>query len=585
MRKMLWRALILFWIFVVLAGQGFTQKQKPGARENSPLLSPSAQVDLLFADRDNRQKPGASVAVVRDGTVLLQKGYGSANLEYGLPVTTSTLFQVASVSKQFTAFAVLLLEEEGKVSMGDDIRKYIPEVPHFGKVITLRHLAWHTSGLRDQWSLLALGGWRLDDVITREHILRLISWQKELNFDPGEKYLYSNTGYTLLAEVVSRVSGMPFTEFTRRRIFEPLGMKHTFFCEDHEQVIRNRAYSYYPEEEIYKKSVLNYSIAGATSLFTTVEDLILWVSNFGEPRVGNRHMIRKMRERGVLNSGEPVNYAMGQIIGTYRGWDMISHSGSDAGFQAFLARIPEHHFAVMVLSNDASINAVATGQRIADIYLRPVGRRQPISDRQGWRRSGQGDGKPEPEGPIVLPHDKLASYCGNYWNEEDAYLVRVCLREDTLRYLLSENYERAIIPVGANEFKMLGLSDDIRLFFKHISHQERWMEMSVNGRPPVILNAYFPIDYTPDKLNRFVGTYFSPELASWYRLERSGDRLVAVHRRHRDILLEPFGIDLFQGEAWFFRKVQFIRDANGRVKGFNVSSRRVKDLWFEKLGS
>ena len=183
----------------------------------------------IFEDFDSLEKPGVAVAVVRDGKLIYKNGYGIAHLEYNVPISPSTVFHVASVSKQFTVFAILLLQQEGKLSLDDDIRKYIPEVPDFGTKISLRHLATHTSGLRDQWDLLRIGGWRMDDVITTAHVLNLVSHQKELNFQPGEKYMYCNTGFTLLAEVVARVSGFSFPKFTQKKIFEPLKMERTLF--------------------------------------------------------------------------------------------------------------------------------------------------------------------------------------------------------------------------------------------------------------------------------------------------------------------------------------------------------------------
>ncbi|MGB5781833.1 MAG: serine hydrolase, partial [Eudoraea sp.] len=219
----------------------------------------NGQVDELFTVWDNKETPGAAVAVVQNGAIVYKKGYGMSNLEYDIPIVPSTIFHIASVSKQFTAFSILLLESEGKLKLDDDIRKYIPEVPDFGKTITLRHLASHTSGLRDQWNLLAMAGWRLDDVITKEHVLKLISKQQELNFDPGEEYMYCNTGFTLLAEVVARVSGVSFATFTKERIFKPLKMNNTLFYDDHEKIVKNRAYSYHSDNTGYKKSVLSYA--------------------------------------------------------------------------------------------------------------------------------------------------------------------------------------------------------------------------------------------------------------------------------------------------------------------------------------
>ena len=212
------------------------------------------EIDQIFEKWDRSDTPGAAVAVVKDGEIIFKKGYGLANMEYEIAITPNTVFHIASVSKQFTAFAALLLEKDGIISMDDDIRKYIPEVPDFGKTITLRHLATHTSGLRDQWDLLALGGWRLDDVITTEHVLKLVNKQKGLNFDPGEEFIYCNTGFTLLAEVVARVSGKTFAEFCEERIFQPLQMDRTLFYDDHEKIVPNRSYSYYPDSLLgYKK--------------------------------------------------------------------------------------------------------------------------------------------------------------------------------------------------------------------------------------------------------------------------------------------------------------------------------------------
>ncbi len=232
------------------------------------------KIDALFTEHDAWDRPGLAISVVRDGDLQYARGYGCANLEYDIPITPATVFHVASVSKQFTSFSIVLLAEEGKLALDDDVHKYLPDdVPDFGPTITLRHLMSHTSGIRDQWALLAMAGWRLDDVITREHILKLMRRQQDLNFEPGAEYLYSNMGYTLLAEVVAKVSGQSFREFTAERIFKPLGMTHTHFHDDHEEIVPNRAYSYAPDGDGFHKSVLSYANVGATSLFTTAEDL------------------------------------------------------------------------------------------------------------------------------------------------------------------------------------------------------------------------------------------------------------------------------------------------------------------------
>src|SRR5678809_1133524 len=204
-----------------------------------------------------------------------------ANLEYGIPITPETIFHMASVSKQFTAFSIVLLEKQGKLKFDDDIRKYLSWFPDMGKTITIRNLLNHTSGVRDQWQLLAISGTRLDDVITQDHIIKILSKQQALNFKPGEQYSYSNSGFTMLAEIVRSVTGQSLRQFTDSAIFKPLGMVNTHFHDDYEEIVKNRSYSYYRTDSIhFAKIILSYSNAGATSLFTNLNDMSKWIMNF-----------------------------------------------------------------------------------------------------------------------------------------------------------------------------------------------------------------------------------------------------------------------------------------------------------------
>jgi len=344
--------------------------QTPSPPEAS-LSNPD--VDKLFARWDKTDSPGAALAVLKKGEVIYKKGYGEAQLEYNISITPSTVFHVASVSKQFTAFAVVLLANQGKLSLDDDIRTYLPEVPDFDETSTIRHLIHHSSGLRDQWELLAMAGWRLDDVITTEHILTAVRHQKELNFNPGDEYLYCNTGYTLLAQIVERVADQPFPQWTKENIFEPLGMSNTHFHDDHQMIVKNRAYSYVPVDNGgFKKRVLSYANVGATSLFTTAEDLLKWANNFFEKKVGGPQAIAQMTEQGILNNREKISYAFGVGVGKYKGLKIISHSGGDAGFRSHLLLFPDHKFAVAVLSNCGSINPSQLARQTAEYYLQDM---------------------------------------------------------------------------------------------------------------------------------------------------------------------------------------------------------------------
>lgn len=338
----------------------------------------ASDIDSLFS-KYNSQTAGVSVAIVKDGEVVFKKGYGMANLEYDIPISSQTIFHVASVSKQFTTFAIYLLEKEGKIKFTDDVRKYIPELPIYAKPITIDHLCSHTSGLKDQWALLTLAGWRMDDVITTEQILKLVSKQTELNFVPGTQFKYSNTGFTLLAEIVRRVSGKTFAEFTGEKIFEPLKMHNTQFYDDCNRIVKNRAYSYGTENGYYEKRNLNYSTVGATSLFTTAEDLSKWALNFEKPIVGDTELLNRFNEISKLDNNEPAVLAVvdgetiyhlkGQFKRNYKGLDVYNHTGSDAGFKSYLGRFQDSKLSIILLSNDESFASYKAGMDIAEFYL------------------------------------------------------------------------------------------------------------------------------------------------------------------------------------------------------------------------
>lgn len=342
-----------------------------------PLFNPfasadenSEQVDQLFAKWDREDSPGAVVAVVRDGKTLYSNGYGQANLEHGVPNTPSTIFHVASVSKQFTAFAIFLLEEDGKLSLDDDVRKHLPELHEFNDTIELRHLIHHTSGLRDQWELLVLAGWRMDDVITHSDVLELAKTQTELNFPPGEKYLYCNMGYTLLAEIVKRVSGKSLKEFCHERIFVPLEMDNTHFHDDHRQIVPNRSDCYWPMRRGWQKAVLSYAVVGATSLLTTAEDLAKWQRNFEVQTIGNEATHKQLETRAVLNNGEEINYAGGVYHGSVSGNPTLGHSGGDAGYVCHVERFTEKNLSVIVLANTSNVPTAQLAHQVGMLYLK-----------------------------------------------------------------------------------------------------------------------------------------------------------------------------------------------------------------------
>lgn len=369
-----------------------------------------SKVDAIFAPWNKPGSPGAAVIATSRGEVLFKKGYGLANLEYAIPIAPSTVFHVASISKQFTAFAVVLLAQEGKLSLDQDIRKYLLEMPDYGRKITARHLIHHTSGIRDQWELLEMAGWRFDDVLTKANILKLLARQRELNFDPGDEYLYSNAGYSLLAEIVERVSGQPFPKFCHDRIFGPLGMTRTHIHLDHKMIVKDRAYSYFVKGPGFEHAPLNYANEGATSLFTTVEDLAKWMEYFRTRRTVGDKAIDQMTARGVLNSGKEIAYAFGLMHAEYRGLKTVGHGGADAGYRSHMAMFPEHAFAVAVLGNHPTMNTAVLAGRVAEVFLedrmKPAAK---LAMPPAVAASGSHAKK-------TVPH--LADFAGNYYSPE-----------------------------------------------------------------------------------------------------------------------------------------------------------------------
>ena len=417
-----------------------------------------ARIDSILAPWSAPDRPGVAVAVLKDGQVVLERGYGSAQLEHRIPVTPATVFHVASVTKQFTAFGAAMLAQQGKLSLDDNVRSHIPELPDFGKPVTVRQLIHHTSGIRDQWELLAMAGWRLDDVITKDHILRMLTRQRELNFEPGSEHLYSNSGYSLLAEIVERVGGMPFPEWMEQNVFRPLGMTSTHMHVDHEHIVPGRAYSYRRGDDgQWRNAVLSYANAGATSLFTTAGDLARWLNNYETAQLGGPALIAQMRERAVLTNGDTIPYAFGIVRGQYRGQTHWSHSGGDAGFRSFVVHFPAARLGVAVVSNDAAFRT-RVARDIADLYLDAMG--APTADPEP---QASGDGARVASTRTQPSQQRLAEFTGTYYSPEIETVYRISVENGKLvaRHQRHPNLE--LTDAGGDAFA----SD--RWFFRSIA--------------------------------------------------------------------------------------------------------------------
>ena len=540
-----------------------------GARVAMQGPSPDlqARVDTIFKEYAKPGSPGCAVGVYRDDRILLRRAYGMANLDHDIALTPASVFHVASVSKQFTATAILLLAQDGKLSLDDEVRKHVQELPDLGQRITIRHLLHHTSGIRDQWSLLGLAGWRYSrDLITDDDVLLMLSRQKDLNFPPGERHLYSNSGYTLLAVIVSRVSGKSFREFTNERLFVPLGMTHTHFRDTFGEIVKNQAYGYARQRDTFTLSVTNFDTAGATSLLTTVEDLAKWNANFDTHTVGGPALAAAMLERGVLTSGERIDYASGISHGTYRGVPTLGHGGADAGYRSAFLRFPQQHVGIAVLCNLSQSNPTELAQRVADVFLADV--LKPVTT------TASGAGSPllsKPDVPVAP--EVLARLAGIYWSDAEAASRRVVFEGGRLAVSIGSGTSVPLKSLGDGLF-VLTEAPWWQLRFQGNTVQVGSAQNA--GSVFVRSEAFAP---SAAQLQEYAGVYRSDEIDAAFRMTLRDGALRLERIKAAPSRLEPMIPDTFSSSAGVLR---FVRDGKGQITGFVLEAGRIRGMKFWK---
>ena len=415
----------------------------------------AADVDQIFAAWSRPDSPGCALGVFKDGAVAYVRGYGMADLEQGVPITPETVFYVGSLSKQFTAMAAALAIQQGRLSAGDPIRRYLSELPEYAVPITVRHLLHHTSGLRDYNTLLSIAGRRGDEAYDNATVLRMTARQKALNFTPGDEYLYSNTGYTLLATIVERATGTPFAQFADANIFKPLGMTVTHYHVDASRLVHKRASAY---ERSGNGAVTldtpSNQRAGAGGVFTNIRDLKRWDENFYTGQVGGLAIIEQLQAPGSLNGGRPLTYAWGLEVGTYRGLRIVEHGGSLGGYRAHLLRFPAQHTSVALLCNLGSIAPSALARRVADAVLGSILTGEKPAPASAAPRGGRGELPASP-----APSVTLADYAGSYVSDEIDSVFTIAV--DGSRLVLRREADAepaALVPGGADAFRARGMT-------------------------------------------------------------------------------------------------------------------------------
>jgi CubicO group peptidase (beta-lactamase class C family) len=517
-------------------------------------------VDRVFeAWRGNdADGPGCAVGVSRNGEVLYERGYGMANMETGTPITPSSIFHVASVSKQFTAMAVMLLARDGKLSVDDDVRKYLPEIPDYGTPITIRHLLTHTSGLRDQWALLRLARGRFEENrITDADVLDIASRQRDLNFIPGAEYVYSNTGYTLLALIVRRVSGKSLRDFSDERIFKPLGMTKTHFHDDYTMLVPGRTSAYARRGNGWRVSVPNFDTYGATSLFTTVGDLLKWEANLESPTVGDSALFREMEAPGRLTSGDTIGYGFGLSASRYRGARVVGHGGADAGYRSYVGRFPEHGLAIAIACNASTANPGALANGVADAYL------------GGTLAANVSEVAPR---GVPVSAAALQRRAGVYFQPTTHQVIELTMRDG--RLIGGRNGGPTLVPLSESRFRV----GNNELMFAGGENAGFEMRDLVGGRP-VTFHRRQPAEISAESLAAYAGEYFSEDVNAQYVVTASDSGLSLRTGTTDPIAARPVFTGTFLGGGY---TIQFLRNG-AEVTGFEVTNSRMRRVKFVRV--
>jgi CubicO group peptidase (beta-lactamase class C family) len=569
------RLTLLFVVLAAWASAGFAPPPDPTPTPTpTPSTDPRARIDELFREYDRSDTPGCALGVYRDGRIEYARGYGMANLELAVANTAQTVFDIGSTSKQFAAFSIQLLAREGKLSLDDDVRKWVPEIQSYGKTVTIRHLLHHTGGLRDYIELMSLQGVMTEDLTGDADVLDIMARQKAPNFAPGEEHLYSNTGYFLLSVIVKRATGMSLRDFAAERIFAPLGMRHTQFNDSHTRIIPNRATGYSKGKSgKFGLDMSDWEQTGDGAVLTTVEDLYRWDQNFYEPKVGDAKLLEAMHATGSLNSGKKLEYASAIYVSTYRGLPAVSHGGSWAGYRAQLLRFPQQKLSVACLCNNGgTANPSRLAQKVAEVYLGDL------------MKPAEAKPDTQAETPAVAPAE-AAGFAGAYRNAVSGQLVTLSIEKGVLTAQV-DGKPYSLTPVASGRFRMANApaawtSETVFVPGKAGSRPQMRVTTTYEDGE-VEVESFEPVErWTPSAADvaAFVGTYASRELDTTWRLVADGGKLTI---RHRGISAEPMTPTVRDGFTIDGMNLAFRRAGRG-VSGFTLDAGRVRGVAFVRV--
>jgi len=520
-----------------------------------------ASIDSVFKNYSQPGNPGVAALIVKDGNVIFKKGYGLANLEYNIPITPASVFDIASVSKQFTGFAISTLIQQGKLSPDDDIHKYLPDVPLFAQPITVGNLIHHTSGLRDWPEALHAAGWRWDEAFAWEDIMRMVKKQHDLDFVPGSQYQYSNTGYNLLAAIVEKTTGKTLAQWLDENLFKPLGMNSTQVLVDYSKVVKNLAGSYYNDGGIYHKSNDELTAFGSSSMFTSVEDLSKWVIRFQKGLDDKDPVFLRMIETGKLNNGSSIGYAYGLGVSSANGVKNISHTGSWASYATVISNYPAERLSIILLSNAGGFDSFGSANTVAKLFFKGQSKKeQPREDLSS---------KPTVNVDTAI----LKKYAGTY-KLGSTWFVTLTLEDGKL--MTQANGEDKFATEMKSDTVLWVPAYNSSMTFLQITDKAGALKYRGNVSPRIT-----PVKMDIAKLGLYAGTYYSKELETTYRITLENGKLIAHHMRLGDFDLMP---DIIAADNFSSRSgnIKFFKDNHNKVAGFKLSGGRIRNIVFDR---
>ncbi|GEP52664.1 hypothetical protein FNO01nite_33360 [Flavobacterium noncentrifugens] len=545
------KQIVVFFLVLLLSSPAKSQNIKNG-------------IEGLFSDWKKNNNPGGVVMVSHQNQIIFSEAYGLANIPYNIPNDKETVFGIGSMSKQFTAMGIVLLQLDGKLSVDDDIQKYLPEMHHFGKPITIRHLLHHTSGLRSSPELFGLAGWRDGDAITNEDAYRYLTKQTHLNFDPGSEYMYTNSGYILLAKIIENITKQDFKSWMKEKIFQPLHMNATFIEEDYSKIMTKIASSYTEIEPAVFITVEDFDLTyGASNVYSTCSDILKWSENFSRPSKEWQQAFTTLQTLDVLNSGKKNNYGFGVFVDDFIGNHRVQHSGAIAGFRSIMYAYPNDDLEIVILSNFTTNQLFKMADQISQLFLQ--NKSETVSTNTASIN------------PIKTDANSLKKYEGMYWNDIDNYSRKIYFENDTLWYSRSNNKKSPLIPIAVNEFQMGGINEKLVLKFEKNTNK---LNLISADNSVTTFEKFEDKAPTMEELKTYTGNFYSKELETSYKIFLKNGKLYGYHSRFGEFEIQVLKKDVLSWSGQAISKYK--RNKKGAIIGLNVTMNRIRNLWFDK---